>query len=224
MSMSKNKIASKITSFLLPPSTAFNPSWKAYKLLIIGVFYLCFSLWINYDKYQHKELKKIAIENISQVSNKTIKIGDNLVEVSQRSELLLTPKSYGQQLLFDLDPNSDNVFSLSFALLFFVITVGVFLVLQHTSKDFKFSRNVLISLNRFYILIYIMVVVKVLITFKFNSYIGTFLSPHVHLQKPFYSIGLGTLFIYGLFATVLFTLINFFKQGLILQEEQDLTI
>jgi hypothetical protein len=65
---------------------------------------------------------------------------------------------------------------------------------------------------------------KVLLVLKFNSDISTLIDPKIHLERPFYSIGLGTAFIYGLFATLLITLINFFKQGLVLQEEQDLTV
>ncbi|HTN22095.1 MAG TPA: DUF2975 domain-containing protein [Pelobium sp.] len=224
MSTSLNKILLKIRTFLEPPSTAFNPTWKAYKLLFVGVFFLCFSFWVNYDRYQHGGLKKIAIESISQAPINTVNIGTNTIEISQKSELVLKPQSYWQQLIFDLDPNADNVFSLSFALLFFVISVGVFFILRNTSKSFQFSKNVLASLNKFYFLIYVVVIMKVLLVLKFNSDISTLIDPKIHLERPFYSIGLGTAFIYGLFATLLITLINFFKQGLVLQEEQDLTV
>jgi hypothetical protein len=126
--------------------------------------------------------------------------------------------------MFDLDPNSENIFSLSFALLFFVITVGVFFILRNTSTDFKFSRGALISLNRFYFLIYIALAVKLLMVFQFNSYIDDFVGTSVPLSKPSAIIGLGMIWIYGLFATVVLTMVNFFKQGLALQEEQDLTV
>lgn len=221
--MSKRKPLSKIHSYFGPTSNAFNPNWKAYKLLIVGIFILCFSLWSNYEKYQQQEPKKISIENLSKKSIENLNVGGNIVEVSQKSELLLIPKSYLQRLMFDLDPNSENIFSLSFSILFFMITVGVFFVLRNTSKDFKFSKNALISLNRFYFLIYIVLIVKVLMVFQFNSYIHDFVGPKVHLSKPSSNI-LGLMWIYGLLATVLITLINFFKQGLLLQEEQDLTV
>lgn len=224
MSALLRKIRLKISVFLGQASTRFNPSWKAYKLLATGIFILCFSLWRNYENYQRQEPKKISIDNLSITPVENLNVGDNVVEVSQKTVLLLTPKSYTQQLMFDLDPNSENIFSLSFALLFFVITVGVFFILRNTSTDFKFSSGALISLNRFYYLIYVVVIVKVLMIFKFNSYITDFVDTKVHLLKPSAINGLGIMWIYGLFATVLLTMINFFKQGLALQEEQDLTV
>jgi hypothetical protein len=215
---------SKIGSFLGPPSTDYNPTWKAYKLLFTGIVFLCFSFFSNYDRYQRGVLKKIAVENISKVPVYKVSIGANAIEITQKSEVVLKAQSYWQQLIFDLDPNANNLFSFSFALLFCVASMGIFFILRNISENFRFSKNVLVSLNKFYFLIYLIVVIKALMVFQFNSYINNLIDPKIHLEKPYYSEWLVTAFIYTLFATLLITLINFFKQGLRLQEEQDLTV
>jgi len=221
--MPLNRIFSKIRSFIEPPSTAFNPTWKAYRILIGGVIFLCGSFWSNYDTYRHGSPKKIAIENVSSLPNKTISLDGNWIEVSQKSELLLTPQSYWQQLMFDLDPHSDDIFSFSFTLFFFVVTLGLFVLLKNTSRDFKFSQNTLASLNKFHFLIYAMVIVKVLMVFQFNSYIQGLIGSEIRLKRSF-STNLETLYFFGLFSALLITIINFFKQGIVLQQEQDLTV
>ncbi|RKD19601.1 hypothetical protein BCY91_13485 [Pelobium manganitolerans] len=221
--MSKRRSLSQLKSFFGPPSTAFNPTWKAYRILFAGIFLLGFSFWNSYDKYRHQHEKKVAIENVHKSQAETNTFKGRLLEVSQKSELLLKPKSLGQQMLFDLDPNSENIFSFSFTWFFFVVTLGLFILIKNTPEDFKFSHNTLSNLNRLHFLVYASLVIKVVLVFQYNSYIRGLMPPGVRLAHSMNN-QVGTFFFFGMFSVLLITVINFFKRGLSLQEEQDLTV
>ncbi len=222
--MPQSQLASKIWRFLGLSPAKFNPFYNAYKILFGGIVLLCFSFWNSYDKYQHGEFKKISIENVSPEYVHTINTGGKSIEVSQKSELLLKPQSYGQQLIFDLDPDSNNLFSLYITSFIFVISLAMFIVLKNIPKDFTFSKNVATSLTKLHVLVYIIIIIRVLVFFLYYAYIRDLLNPEFHLQKTVNTYIIITLATYGLFATSLSVVINFFNQGLRLQEEQDLTV
>lgn len=222
--MPQSQPSSKIWRFLGFSPAKINPLYNAYKIVFAGFVLLCFSFWSSYDKYQNGELKKIPIENVFPVSVETINTSGKSIEISQKSELLVKPQSYGQQLIFDLDPNSSNLFSLYVSSFFFVISLAMFFVLKNTPNDFTFSKNIASSLTKLHILVYLIIIIRVLTFFLYNAYTRSLINPEFRLVKPVNTDTIVMLVTYGLFATFLSIVINFFRQGLALQEEQDLTV
>lgn len=212
----------------------FNVNRFRYIFLSLAVVFSLFKFYDSYNDYKSYYHHKIKVFynsgknpykfggsfKFSDFNKSNIVIPNGELDVRPEVTYTIKAKSYLQYFILDFNPDERLPFTFYFLFNYLFIASILFYALRKSNKERIFTKELLIGLSYLKVYFVVMMVMKLAQCFFIKDYIE-----RISNQKVIYHATNNVDIIsYQLYLLMALFIISFVKEGLRLQEEQDLTV
>ena len=198
-------------------------NFKKASLFLFGLSLLLivFRMYFSYNDFKMYNPHEVEVNYYKHnIKSEERKIDNGKLYTRAKTVYRITSKNYAQHFILEFNPSDKNPLSLFFCFNFFVVASILAIAGRKSSVDKIFTKELLIGLNFLTAYILIMMLSKIALIFYFRNCIENISNNEV----TYFMSSSGDFFVYQISLALGGVFINFIKKGLILQQEQDLTV
>lgn len=201
-------------------SMPFNPKRMIYFFVVCAFLNLSFFLYLSVRDYRDYIPHEIEVQYYKHKMKSVERNTDNgILRTSPKTTFIIKPKSYLQYFILEFNPSNKRDLRLFFSINLFIITSIIAIGSRKSSNKRIFTKELLSSLKFLSVYIYIILNIKIALSFYNRSYIWKLSNNEASVP---YNIS-SDIFLYLLVSLCAF-IIQYVKKGVELQQEKDLTI